>query len=121
MKQIEIIALNRHKDNYIEMTYQFRFTLPALMGTTTNPAPGLDKVITSFSVEGYRLEETADQIPEYYILYTRTESAPENITLMVLKNSLISKYNVISTNINSFSATAFDIIAGQSWNGTSWS
>lgn len=116
MTQIQTINAKRYS-SYTDLTYKMYFVLPAIYGTGASPIKGLNIILSSYP-DGFSSEIISPD--GTVIIFSETVGVPITATLAQIKTQLISKYSSIRTKLDSLTLTAYDTIAGLSYDGTNW-
>lgn len=105
-------------DSTSNISFTMNFTLPSVFGTGTSPIKGLDTIIKSFP-DGFAL----DNISGIGTIITNTQvvTVDSNATANQIRTTLVNRYNSIRNKLDTITLKGIDALAGNTYDGTSWS
>ena len=115
MTEIQITSTKRY-DSYAEVSYKMTFTLPAILGTGSNPIAGFDRILSSYP------NFSSEIIPVIGTVITvnETKSVELTVTLPQAETFLQNRYAEIRLQLDAFVLSPYDSLAGLSWDGITW-
>lgn len=109
--------------SYVEIVSTMRFDFPAVFIKSGKPIVALKTILDSFQ-EGYGLEYNKETPPvAVCIIKSERQSVKTDVKdiLIAIENELIARHTELKNKLDNIELTAFDTIAGLTWDGTTWS
>lgn len=117
MKAIEITNINR-QPSYTEVSYVFRFPVPAALMNAGKPYTNVAKIVQTYGYDAEVVNESGVDVT--YITFSETASTALSPTLAQFKTFLQSKYTTKASVVAAFVLKPYDTLLSGYFDGTNW-